>query len=203
MSFGSGGGRYGGFGSESLGYGESGSSSYGGGGSYSGGGGGGYSGRSAYFLTYSQTPLTGRADYDSYDNGGGSGMGSSSSTRRNFQEYDAGDDDYVPRRSNSVVNASSSRTTAPQRSSTLPSAPAPEPPKAKQPEVDLLGMDDDAFGSTVSAPTDKALPTVGAPAQSLVGTSNCHDASYRRTDLSQAATTTSTTSKAHHPPRRP
>ena len=167
MSFTSGGSRYGGFGSESLGYGGGGS------GSYSGGGGGGYSGRGEY-LTSSLTNFRSHAisDYDSYDSAGGSGLGSSSSSRRNFQEYDAGDDDYVPRRSNSIANASSSSHAAtPQRSSTLPTPAAPEPPKAKAPVVDLLGMDDDAFGSTVSAPTEKALPALGAPAtsQSLVG----------------------------------
>ncbi|KAI0770624.1 hypothetical protein C8Q74DRAFT_1369761 [Fomes fomentarius] len=138
MSFSSGGGRYGGFGSESLGYG-------GGSSSYSGGGydGGSYSGR----------------DYDNYGSSS-AGIGGSSS-RRNFQEYDAGDDDILPRRSNSISqHTSSPRASAPQRSSTLPTAP--EPPKPKEPEIDLLGMDDDAFGSTVSAPTEKALPALGA-----------------------------------------
>ncbi|KAI0718167.1 hypothetical protein C8T65DRAFT_639212 [Cerioporus squamosus] len=143
MSFSSGGGRYGGFGSDSLGYGGSGS--YGGGGSYDSG-------------NYS-----GRGEYDGYG-GSGSGGGSGSSSRRNFQEYDAGDDDIVStRRSNSVAGASSSaRTSTPQRSSTLPTA-APEPPKAKQPEIDLLGMDDDDFGGTPAAPAaaEKALPALG------------------------------------------
>ncbi|KAI0694797.1 hypothetical protein C8Q76DRAFT_251731 [Earliella scabrosa] len=133
LSFTSGGGRYGGFGSESLGYGG-GSSSYGAGGSYDGG----------------------SRDYDNY----GSGSAGGSSTRRGFQEYDAGDDDIVPRRSNSIAGASSSaRSSAPPRSSTLPATP--DPPKPKEPEIDLLGMDDDAFGTTVSAPTEKALPALG------------------------------------------
>ena len=102
------------------------------------------------------------ADYDNYGSSSSAGVGGSSS-RRNFQEYDAGDDDIVPRRSNSVShNASSSLSSVPQRSSTLPAAP--EPPKAKEPEIDLLGMDDDAFGSVVTAPTEKALPALGAQA---------------------------------------
>ena len=124
-----------------------------------------------YATSLFEANVNGPAAYDSYDNGGSSsGLGSSSSTRRNFQEYDAGDDDYVPRRSNSIANASSSKAPAPQRSSTLPTASAPEPPKPKAPVVDLLGMDDDAFGSTISAPAEKALPALGAPSQSLVGT---------------------------------
>ncbi|KAM5540849.1 hypothetical protein V8D89_005493 [Ganoderma adspersum] len=153
MSFTSGGSRYGGFGSDSFssysggGYGGGGSSSS----SYNGGGGGNgsYSGRGG--------------DYDSYDNGGSGGYGgSNSTTRRGFQEYDAGDDDIIPRRSNSVAGtASSAHATTPQRSSTLPPAPVPQPPKA-QPVIDLLGMDDDDFGSTISAPTEKALPAVGS-----------------------------------------
>lgn len=98
-------------------------------------------------------------DYDNYGSSS-AGIGGSSS-RRNFQEYDAGDDDILPRRSNSISqHTSSPRASAPQRSSTLPTAP--EPPKPKEPEIDLLGMDDDAFGSTVSAPTEKALPALGA-----------------------------------------
>ncbi|KAI0754529.1 hypothetical protein C8Q80DRAFT_1117209 [Daedaleopsis nitida] len=154
MSFTSGGSRYGGFGSDSLGY--------GGGGSYSGGSGsydgGSYSGR--------------EQDYDSYGSGSGGG---GSSSRRNFQEYDAGDDDVVPRRSNSVAGTGSSTlASAPQRSSTLPAAP--EPPKPKQAEVDLLGMDDDdGFGSAVSAPVEKALPAVGSQTLQLGGDDDFDD----------------------------
>ncbi|TBU23061.1 ENTH-domain-containing protein [Dichomitus squalens] len=138
LSFNSGGGRYGGFGSDSF---------YSGG-SYSGGGSSSYSG--------------GDRDYDRYDAGESRTYGSSgSNARRGFQEYDAGDDDVVPRRSNSVAGTSSSvHASTPQRSSTLPPAPI-EPPKA-QPVIDLLGMDDDAFGSTVSAPPEKALPPTGS-----------------------------------------
>ncbi|KAI0354799.1 ENTH-domain-containing protein [Trametes cingulata] len=141
MSFGSG-GRYGGFGSESLGY--------GGGGSYSGG--------------------SSSRDYDSYGDGGSAGFSGGfrdSSSRRGFQEYDAGDDDAMPRRSNSVAGTGSSSTApVPQRSSTLPTATAPEP-KGKQPEVDLLGMDDDAFSSAPAVPADKALPALGTQSASV------------------------------------
>lgn len=112
--------------------------------------------------------------YDSYGDGGSGGFSGGfrdTSSRRQFQEYDAGDDDVIPRRSNSVsASASSSAAAAPQRSSTLPTSAVPEP-KAKQPEIDLLGMDDDAFGSAPSIPTDKALPALGAQSLSL-GT--CH-----------------------------
>ncbi|KAI0671148.1 hypothetical protein C8Q78DRAFT_1079077 [Trametes maxima] len=154
MSFTSGGSRYGGFGSESLGYGGGGSYS-GGGGSYSGGGGSGsYGGGSS------------SRDYDSYGDGGSAGYSGGfrdSSSRRTFQEYDAGDDDVMPRRSNSVAGTGSSvAAVTPQRSSTLPTAAAAPEPKGKQPVVDLLGMDDDAFSSAPSASADKALPALGA-----------------------------------------
>ncbi|KAI0655447.1 hypothetical protein C8Q70DRAFT_431277 [Cubamyces menziesii] len=154
MSFGSGGGRYGGFGSESLGY---------GGGYGSGGGGGGSSSR----------------DYDSYDGGSGSYSGGFRDTisRRQFQEYDAGDDDVLPRRSNSIAGAaSSSAASAVQRSSTLPTTTTTAPePKGKQPVVDLLGMDDDAFGSTTSAPPEKALPALGSQPNALGGDDDFDD----------------------------
>ena len=105
-------------------------------------------------------------DYDSYDGGSGSYSGGfrDTSSRRQFQEYDAGDDDVLPRRSNSIAGAaSSSAASAVQRSSTLPTTTAAAPePKGKQPVVDLLGMDDDEFGSTTSAPPEKALPALGS-----------------------------------------
>ena len=116
--------------------------------------------------------------------GGGSGSGSSSfrddnGRRGGFEEYNAGDDEDVTpssaRRSNSL-NTSTNTTSrsAPSKRDTAPAAPAPPAPAPVQ-EVDLLGgFDDDAFGSTVSAPpakfaTDKALPAVGAPKQPTVG----------------------------------
>lgn len=176
MSFGSS-GRYGGFGSDSPGYsGGGGSGSYGGGGSGSGSGdyGGGGSSRGEYPSFPRMNAVSYPPGYDSYGDGGSGGFSGGfrdTSSRRQFQEYDAGDDDVIPRRSNSVsASASSSAAAAPQRSSTLPTSAVPEP-KAKQPEIDLLGMDDDAFGSAPSIPTDKALPALGAQSLSL-GT--CH-----------------------------
>ncbi|KIY69293.1 ENTH-domain-containing protein [Cylindrobasidium torrendii FP15055 ss-10] len=149
MSFSGGGsgGRYGGFGSDSL-------------------GGGGFSGGS----------MSGVSDhYNSSYNGGGSGGRSSTSFRDDnrrgggFEEYNAGDDETVtsaPARSNSMNTTSSSRST-PARKASVPT-PAPAP---KVPEVDLLGgLDDDTFNSPapVTAPTvpassgsNKALPTPG------------------------------------------
>ncbi|KAH7928430.1 ENTH-domain-containing protein [Leucogyrophana mollusca] len=143
MSFSSGGSRYGGFGSDSLG---------GGGGYYgdrmSGSNGGGYD-----------------RDYGGSSGGGSSGFRDSTS-RTTFEEYTAGDDDTVVRRSTSV-----SRGNAPSRSSTSVGSPlrtsqtttAPPPPKAKEPEVDLLGGfgdDDEPLASSVGTNTNKALPTV-------------------------------------------
>ncbi|GJE92639.1 ENTH-domain-containing protein [Phanerochaete sordida] len=163
MSFSSGGSRYGGFGSDSLGYGGS-SSGYGGGGS--GSFGGDYSSR----------------DYNDYSSGGGGGGGGSSSggfrdtaSRKNFEEYDAGDDDVVSaRRSNSLRGSASSP--APRRRGTgTPSTPvtpaAPEKPKASQPVPDLLGLDDDDFAAPVAAPPAPSAPkaqATTAPALDLV-----------------------------------
>lgn len=103
-------------------------------GSYSGGGNGSYS-------------------------GGGSGGFRDDTSRRGFQEYDAGDDETAPRRSNSISSPARSSPTTTRRASTLPTAPAA--PKAPEPVVDLLGMDDDAFGSTsTDTNANKALPVL-------------------------------------------
>ncbi|KAH9950685.1 ENTH-domain-containing protein [Amylocystis lapponica] len=138
LSFSSGGSRYGGFGSESMGY---------------GGGSGGYGGDR----------------YDngdsSYSGGGGSGGFRDETSRRGFQEYDAGDDEDVPKRSNSVTGSRQNASgVGPRRASTLPTvAPVAPPPKAQ--EVDLLGIDDDAFGGAISVGTNKALPAVAPLAE--------------------------------------
>ncbi|CAE6413666.1 unnamed protein product [Rhizoctonia solani] len=136
LSFSSGGGRYGGFGSESLGGGS------GGGGNYDreyGSGGGGSS---------------------SYGGGGGS------SRERQYDEYDAGDWEDAPRRSTTTtpsrsasMNTTTSRTTA----STAPAAP---PPKAPAPAVNLLDFGDDepTPAPSVVAPAPTLTQTVPAPA---------------------------------------
>ncbi|KAL6304442.1 hypothetical protein BKA93DRAFT_784005 [Sparassis latifolia] len=142
MSFSSGGSRYGGFGSDSVGY--------GGGGSY--GGDGDYSTR----------------DYgDSYSGSGSGNGGFRDNNTRRFQEYDAGDDEIPPRRSNSLSRSSTASAASPRRASTLPTPTATSPavPKVSAPaqNIDLLGMDEDAFGAPASNPgmaTNKALPTV-------------------------------------------
>ncbi|KAH8085998.1 ENTH-domain-containing protein [Cristinia sonorae] len=150
MSFNSGGGRYGGFGSDSF---------------YSGGGGGGSSSGGGYGGRSEDYSGGGSRDYDNYSGGGGSGGFRDSSSRKTYDEYDAGDDDVVTaRRSNSVSSPTSGG--GPRRSSTQPTsssnAPAPAPKAQPAPVVDLLGMDDD-FGAPVAAPppaTNKALPSV-------------------------------------------
>ncbi|KZT64169.1 ENTH-domain-containing protein [Daedalea quercina L-15889] len=142
MSFTSSGSRYGGFGSDSLGY-SGGNYSGGGysGGSYGGGGSGSYG--------------------DSYSGSSSNAGGFRDDVgRRGFQEYDAGDDEELPRRSNSVSSRPSAqrRGSAAQASTATPVTPrAPEPSPA--PVLDLLGMDDD-FASVPPA-TDKALPALG------------------------------------------
>ncbi|KAF9005553.1 hypothetical protein BDQ17DRAFT_354898 [Cyathus striatus] len=136
MSFSSGGGRYGGFGNDSMAYSGGGGSSYGNDyGSYSGGG------------------------------GGSSARGGSFSDRRQVEEYDAGDDETItraPGRSNSLRTASLSGSRAtPVRQSTMPT-PAPAAPAAPIPN--LLDLDDDVFGAPAPAPAapsvavNKALP---------------------------------------------
>lgn len=170
LSFSSGGSRYGGFGSESTGYGGS-SSGYGGG---SSGYGGDYSSRGPCMRFCRLAPLSCvLADYNDYSSGGNSGGFRDSTSRRTYDEYDAGDDDVVTaRRSNSLRGSASSP--APRRRGTgtpaTPTTPAaPEKPKAPVPVPDLLGLDDDDFSAPVSAPppaastANKALPTV-APA---------------------------------------
>ena len=164
MSFTSGSSRYGGFGSDSLGY-SGGSYS---GGSYSGGGyGGGGSGQSS--SSRKLFPATDHVDLDYGYGGSGSGGFRDDAGRRGFQEYDAGDDEELPRRSNSV----SSRPAAQRRGSAAHTSAAATPvtPKAPEPApapvVDLLGMDDD-FASAPAAPSaDKALPAVSHQATTL------------------------------------
>ncbi|KAI5896231.1 ENTH-domain-containing protein [Schizophyllum commune H4-8] len=137
LSFSSGGSRYGGFGSDSL-------------------GGGGYSG-SSFSGGYS-----GSAGYS-----GSGGFASSSSgfrddtSRRGFEEYDAGADEESsrPARSSSVRSAAtSSRSAAQERRQTAPPAP-----KQPEPVVDLLGGFDDE-PTPAPAPANnqnKALPALG------------------------------------------
>ena len=85
----------------------------------------------------------------------GAGGSSFSDNRRQYEEYDAGDDEitHTPTRSNSVRN--------PTRKSSAPAPPASQP----QPEVDLLGGFDDSSITSAPAPAvalarNKALPSV-------------------------------------------
>ncbi|KDQ08315.1 hypothetical protein BOTBODRAFT_179949 [Botryobasidium botryosum FD-172 SS1] len=140
MSFSSGGGRYGGFGSESGGYSGSYDRDYAGG-SSSGGG------------------------------GGSSGGFRDTSSRKEFEEYDAGDwEDRTPQRSNSLSVTSSSRREAStsNRTSSAPKPTTAEPskPATKQPEVNLIddfGFDDVSAAPTVAAPAAQIKP-LAAPA---------------------------------------
>ncbi|KAI5117839.1 hypothetical protein M0805_005168 [Coniferiporia weirii] len=142
MSFSGGsGGRYGGFGSEGFGS-----------GSGSGSRGGGY-----------------ENDYGGYGGGGSSSGGFRDDTsRRGFDEYNAGDDEVsAPRRSNSL--ASGSGGTSARMSAVSSPAPAPPPVKAPAKVVDLIGLEDeDPFSAPVAAPApvsvgkaaEKALPAL-------------------------------------------
>ncbi|KAG1715713.1 hypothetical protein ID866_1429 [Astraeus odoratus] len=135
MSFTSGGSRYGGFGSDSF---SGGSNSY-------------YGDR-----------MSGRDDFGGSFSGSNSGYRDGAG-RRDFEEYTAGDDETVVRRSNSVNNG---RNTP--RANVTPASPlraqtnvAP-PPKPKEPEVDLLGGFDEESSASVPTNTNKALPSLAA-----------------------------------------
>ncbi|TFY72192.1 hypothetical protein EVG20_g830 [Dentipellis fragilis] len=128
MSFSGGGGRYGGFGSESV----------------SGSFGGGYGERASGL----------DREY------GGSYSGSSSSnnfrdetSRKGYDEYDAGDYE-TPRRSNSVSQRAGGSGTSSRSAAAAPAPKAPEPAK----EVDLLGFGDEE--PAAPANIDKALPAL-------------------------------------------
>ncbi|KAF9453168.1 ENTH-domain-containing protein [Macrolepiota fuliginosa MF-IS2] len=140
LSFSSGGSRYGGFGSDSLGGGSYNNADYYSGGSSSrAGGGGGFSDSG-----------NGRRQYEEYDAGGDeitSGSGSA---------YGSG---------TSVNRSSSARSPPARRSSALPTTvvPAPAPAPAPAPVPNLLDFDDDdnvpiAASVTTGLATNKALP---------------------------------------------
>ncbi|TFY73954.1 hypothetical protein EWM64_g10058, partial [Hericium alpestre] len=137
MSFSSAGARYGGFGSDSLG-----SSSFG---TY---GGGGYGERASGM------------DRE-YNNSGGSGGFRDEGSRKGYEEYDAGEYEEGPRRSDSTSRRTGAASTS--RSSTLTtsrSAPAKAPEPAK--EVDLLGGFGDDEPVAAPAKAEKALPALTA-----------------------------------------
>ncbi|KAF4974384.1 hypothetical protein FZEAL_8716 [Fusarium zealandicum] len=120
--------RYGGFGSESAGYGAStGPDNYGG---YSGGvygDGGGFGGQS-----------------NDWQEGGGGGSSGAGGRSDRFEEYDEFDEDERP--------APSSTRAAAKRPERAPVKKAAEPPKKKEPEVDLFSFDDPAPASSSAAP---------------------------------------------------
>ncbi|KAF6755839.1 hypothetical protein DFP72DRAFT_895352 [Ephemerocybe angulata] len=145
-------GRYGGFGSDSF--------------TSGGGGGGGGSGSDGGYAN------------DHYGSGAGSYSGGGPSynyndhnttttqSRRQFEEYDAGGDDLAHNTSSTPARASTSHRNPSRKASVPVPVPAPAPPPPA-PVEDLLGdFGDDAFGSSVSAPappaTNKALPAVTA-----------------------------------------
>jgi len=144
MGFGSGGGRYGGFGNDS-GYGGSGGSGGPGGSGGSGGTGAsssGWAGSSGgYGGDYSSR------DYGDYSSGGSGGFRDSGS-RKGYEEYEAGDDDTVAARGSGAGPLSS--PTSPRSSTTV----AP-PAKAKAPEPapipNLLDFDDFSTPAPVQA----------------------------------------------------
>ncbi|KAG8817721.1 Epsin-3, clathrin recruitment and traffic between the Golgi and endosome [Serendipita sp. 399] len=140
------GGRYGGFSSDDY-YGS------GGGSSYSGGGGSSYSG-----------------------GGSSSYAGDYGSNRKQFEEYDAGDDEDRPTRTSTSTSTSHQRQSSVPKSATAPSQASPAKPavpaKDKAKAVDLLGFDDDTSEPQPSAPA----PTITATkAPSVAPSSNDFD----------------------------
>ena len=86
---------------------------------------------------------------------GGGGSSSFSDNRRQYEEYNAGDDEVS--HTSTPVRSNSTRTTPARKATAPPPAPAPEP------VVDLLGgFDDDTFGAPAPAPAalNKTLPAL-------------------------------------------
>ncbi|KAG1746036.1 uncharacterized protein EDB91DRAFT_1268988 [Suillus paluster] len=142
--------KYIGTGNDTMNF-SSGGSRYGGFGndSFSGGSGGYYGDR-----------MSGRDDF-----GGSSSGFRDSNSRKDFEEYTAGDDETVVRRSGSVSRSHAGSRQGTQSVSSPVRTAQPAPPKPKEPEVDLLGGFSD---EPVAAPsvnpvsnTNKALPSVG------------------------------------------
>ena len=156
MSFSGTGGRYGGFGSDSLG----------------GGSGSSYGNGESAFISFSiidsksqKTDYGGGGSYGAGGSGNGGGF-SDNNGRRGYEEYNAGDDE-VPHTTTppSVRSSNSIRNTTRKASAAAP------PPAA--PVEDLLGgFDDDSFSTPAPAPslaTNKALPVVSKAAVTLDG----------------------------------
>ena len=80
--------------------------------------------------------------------------------RGGFEEYDAGDDEDVPKASSTQSQSTSTRT-----STNKAAAPKSTPAPAPAPVADLLGgLDDDTFSNQSTAPNpavNKTLPSVG------------------------------------------
>ncbi|KXJ96220.1 hypothetical protein Micbo1qcDRAFT_231299 [Microdochium bolleyi] len=171
FSSGSSGGRYGGFGSESAGYGGSGSGSGNGGyGGYSGGvygDGGGFGGQTDDWRD------------NSANTGGGGGA------RDRFEEYDEADD--AP----SSSTARSKRPERTERPGTKKTVGTTEPPKKKEPEVDLFSFDDPA-PATTSIPAVAPQPSNGSSALGALSKPADDDDDFD--DFQSAAPTTTTTS---------
>lgn len=146
MSFSSGGSRYGGFGSETMGYGGS--------------GGSGDRGETIAPSRVSEALMV-LLDYGSYGGSSSSGGFRDDTRRGGFEEYNAGDDEEVNQRASTSVRTPTRSSTA---SSVTAKAKAPAPAPVQ--EVDLLGGfgDDDAFATPAPGfSVDKALPAVAPP----------------------------------------
>lgn len=144
-------GRYGGFGSDSLG----------GAGTY----GGGDDGKCSNRAKDKMTPYFGHIS-EYYGGSGGAGSSFRDETsRRGFEEYDAGDyEETTSRPTPSSSKPSASSVSRAIRPSTISKASPSTPAKTVMhpvPEVDLLGgLDDEA--SATATPVGKPLPTPGA-----------------------------------------
>lgn len=147
MSFSSGtSGRYGGFGNTSSGGGGS-SSTYGG---YSGG-------------VYGDGGVYGREPTNN-------GFHETQARSEQFEEYDAGDS---AGEASSRTAARTARSTTERAGVKKTTAPA-EPPKKKEPEIDLFSFDEPAAPSIPAAPL-KAAPSSGSELAALAGGANDDD----------------------------
>ncbi|KAF7902875.1 hypothetical protein EAF00_002777 [Botryotinia globosa] len=159
-----------------LGGGMSSSSRYGGFGSEEQGGYGGYSGG-----VYGDGGGFGGQTSDFQDSGNQGDFGGSSSRRDKFEEYDEYDEGAAPSSSRRQAESSSASSNR-KRAGTERSTKKVEPPKKKEPEVDLFSFDD-----PIPVSTPAVAPTVAPTASSALADDDDFDDFQSATPAQPAA----------------